>query len=143
MPKKRRQTPKQASGTKRQSPYLVFVSHATHDKWIASVICEKIEVIGAQTFRDDRDIKGGESIPNAIVDTIEKCDEFLVLLTPESINRQWVLVEIGIAIGARVPIVPLLYHLDAEALPGIIRDHRAYSLNELEEYLDELLERLD
>jgi hypothetical protein len=40
--------------------YQVFVSHATADKWIARVICEKLEQVGATTFRDDRDIAGGD-----------------------------------------------------------------------------------
>jgi hypothetical protein len=37
-------------------PYQVFVSHATADKWIAKVICERIDATGATSFRDDRDI---------------------------------------------------------------------------------------
>jgi hypothetical protein len=36
--------------------YRVFISHATADKWIARILCEKLEEIGAETFRDDRDI---------------------------------------------------------------------------------------
>ena len=50
-----------ASGEKfRAKPYQVFISHATTDKWLAKVLCEKIEATGATTFRDDRDIQGGE-----------------------------------------------------------------------------------
>ncbi len=48
------------------SPYLVFISHATADKWIAKTLCEKIESVGAVTFRDDRDIAGGDDIPEQI-----------------------------------------------------------------------------
>ena len=57
--KVKRQQPK-------SSPYLVFVSHATADKWLATILCEKIEQTGAQTFRDDRDIHGGDDIPEEI-----------------------------------------------------------------------------
>lgn len=46
----------------RARPYQVFVSHATSDKWLAKAICEKIEATGAVTFRDDRDIHGGDDI---------------------------------------------------------------------------------
>ena len=65
--------------------YRVFVSHATHDKWIAKILCEKMQAHGATVFRDDRDIEGGESIPERICDEIEACDELVVLLTPESV----------------------------------------------------------
>lgn len=77
--------PSRAENTK---PHLVFVSHATYDKWIAKVLCEKLESVsvGAATFRDDRDIDGGSSIPEAIKGKIRQCSELLVLLTPESIH---------------------------------------------------------
>ena len=58
---------KKASGRSTKddgSEYLVFVSHATADKWIAKTFCEKIEAAGAVTFRDDRDIAAGGDIPD-------------------------------------------------------------------------------
>ncbi|MBI1918829.1 MAG: toll/interleukin-1 receptor domain-containing protein [Planctomycetes bacterium] len=53
----KKKTPPEQAGAK---PYRVFVSHATADKWIAKTLCEKIEGVGATTFRDDRDINGGD-----------------------------------------------------------------------------------
>ena len=72
-------------------PYRVFVSHATVDKWLARTICEKIEGVGATTFLDDRDIEGGDEIPEEIIRQIKRSPEIVVLRTPESIGRQWVL----------------------------------------------------
>ena len=77
------------------TPYQVFISHATADKWLAIVLCEKIEAAGATTFRDDRDIDGGDDIPQRIRSEIKRSREFVVLMTPESINRPWVLLEVG------------------------------------------------
>ncbi len=57
---------RKSSGKPAVKPYQVFISHATADKWLARVICEKIEAIGAATFRDDRDILGGDDIPEEI-----------------------------------------------------------------------------
>src|SRR2546421_6814906 len=91
-------------------PYQVFVSHATADKWIAVTICEKIEATGATTFRDDRDIHGGDVIAREIFAQINRSKEFLVLLTPTSVTRQWVLFEIGAAFGRRgLRIIPVMY----------------------------------
>ena len=80
-------------------PYLIFLSHATYDKWIAKILCEKIEGLGAhvKTFRDDRDIEGGERISNEIRSAMSSCREMIVLLTPESITRDWIKIEIGMA----------------------------------------------
>lgn len=124
------------------SGYRVFLSHATYDKWIARILCEKIEAVGAVTFRDDRDIEGGEAIPAAIRKAIREADEVVVLLTPESIQRQWVLIELAMASMAEKRIVPLLNHVDAAQIPGIIRDARGFELNDLESYLDDLLQRM-
>jgi hypothetical protein len=72
---------------KPKRPYQVFVSHATADKWLATVICEKLEAVGATTFRDDRDINGGDDIPDRIRTEIRRSQELVVLLTPHSVDR--------------------------------------------------------
>src|SRR3954468_14390804 len=92
MPRKRNGRPRPVSA------YRVFVSHATTDKWTARTICEKIEdEAGATTFRDDRDIAGGQPIATVIRRQIRAADELVVLLTPSSLTRIWVGMEIGMA----------------------------------------------
>ena len=122
--------------------YLIFISHAAIDKFFATTICDKIEQVGATYFRDDRDIHGGDDIPDEIRAQIVACDEFLVLLTPESLDRQWVILEIGAAWGLGKRIVPLCYRLDPTKMPDLIRMKRAYDLNHLDDYLRHLRERL-
>src|SRR5436305_12276350 len=90
---------KKASAAKTAKPYQVFVSHATADKWLARTICDKIQGTGATTFRDDRDTNGGDDIPGEIRRQLNLSKEIVVLLTPESINRQWVLLEAAAAWG--------------------------------------------
>ncbi len=125
-------------------PYQVFISHATTDKWIARVICEKIEALGVKTFRDDRDITGGDSIPDAIRSEIKNSNDVLVLLTPQSIARQWVMVEVGAAWGSskRRRLVPVVYHVAFSEIPAIIQMTKAYLLNDFDQYLDDLRLRL-
>ena len=123
-------------------PFQVFVSHATYDKWVARVLCEKLEQLGTTTFRDDRDISGGDLIPDAIRDAIESCNEFVVLLSPQSIRRQWVLVEIGMALAFRKRIVPLMFHIPAEQLPDMIDKSRGFALDDFDGYLRDLETRV-
>jgi len=120
---------------------VVFVSHATYDKWIARVICEKIESLGIKTFRDDRDIEGGDSIPDTVMENIRECRELLVLLTPGSRNRQWVLFEIGMAAILKKRIIPILYHIEPGEIPGLLTGRRAFRLEDLDAYLTELKQR--
>ena len=132
--------PPLGSKTKAADEYLIFVSHATADKWVATIICEKLEAIGAKTFRDDRDLGGGDRIPEEIIRRITRCKEFVVLLTPRSVDRPWVLLEVGMALrnGRRTRIVPILYHVGIDPIPEMIKDRKAIDLNEFEDYLAEV-----
>lgn len=122
--------------------YQVFVSHATADKWVARTICEKIEAVGASTFRDDRDIDGGDDIPERLREEIERSAELLVLLTPISVNRPWVLLEVGAAWNGGKWIVPICYHVEADKIPSILAKRKAYWLNDFDRYLDDLRRRV-
>src|SRR5436309_6199804 len=127
MAKKRRSGRRTAA-----KPYQVFVSHATADKWLAKVLCEKIEATGAKTFRDDRDSHGGDDIPEEIRRQIKQSKEIMVLLTPESINRQWVMLEVGAAWGwrKRMRILLVRQHVSVDPIPGMIKNKKSILLNE-------------
>lgn len=124
--------------------YRVFVSHATTDKWIATAICEKIEGVGASTFRDDRDINGGDDIPDAIRREIKKSNELLLLMTPDSVNRPWVLLEVGAfwVKNAEARIVPVTCHAKVENIPNMLQAKKAISINEFDSYLGQLANRV-
>ncbi|MBA3315952.1 MAG: toll/interleukin-1 receptor domain-containing protein [Planctomycetota bacterium] len=124
--------------------YNVFVSHATYDKFLAKTLCDRIEVISPRlsTFRDDRDINGGDRIPLAIASAIRACNELVVIITPESASREWIITEIAMAFVLDKRIIPILYHVDSSKIPQIIRDFRGYQLDQLDEYLENLLARI-
>ena len=125
--------------------YQVFISHATSDKWLAVTLCEKIEAAGAVTFRDDRDIDGGDDIPEKIRVAIKRSRELVVLLTPESVNREWVKLEVGAAWGWRrdFRITAVLCHVTTDSLPAMIKGKKAIPLNDFDQFLRELKVRTE
>jgi hypothetical protein len=141
---KKRRIAEETSRKGQRKPYQVFVCHATADKWIARTICEKIEGAGATTFRDDRDISGGDDIPDEIRRQIKLSKELVVVLTPESIDRQWVILEVGAAWGwsRRVRITVLMCHVSVDPIPDMIKNKKAIFLNEIEDYLSDLAQRV-
>jgi TIR domain len=126
------------------NPYVVFISHATNDKWLATVLCEKIEEVGARTFRDDRDINGGDDISDQIRDAIVASSEVLVLLTPDSIDRIWVHLEIGAAwgLGPDKRISVVLCHVGIDPIPAMLKSKKAIPINQFPAYLHELKARV-
>lgn len=121
--------------------YHVFMSHATSDKFIANALCEKIESFGLRTFRDDRDIAAGGDIAEEIVSAMRRSGEVAVLLTPASVNRFWVAMEIGMAIYARRRVVPIFYHVRPDEAPDVLHRRRGYHLHEIEAYWEDLRSR--
>jgi hypothetical protein len=133
-----------AKKIKDDKPYRIFVSHATSDKWLAVTLCEKLEAAGATTFRDDRDIDGGDDIPERIRAEIKRSRELIVLLTPHSVTRPWVLIEVGAAWGLSKAkrITPILCHIDIDPIPGMLKSKKAIHINDLTDLLAEVKRRV-
>lgn len=134
---------KRSNGRKR---YLVFISHSEKDRWVARQMAALIEEQGKrysiETFLDEKDIEGGESIPDSIRKNLQACDEFLVLLSRYSIDRPWVLIEIGAAWVLGKRITAIIDKVTPDEMPDIITPYKALDLNRFEQYLRELLNRV-
>ncbi len=122
--------------------YSVFVSHASADKWVAKTMCEKIDSQGAESFRDDRDIDGGDDIPEKIRQAIKKCQDFVVLLSPLSLKRDWVRLEMGAAWGWKKRVIIVLMHVGDSPFPATFQPKKYYSINDFDVYLREISQRL-
>lgn len=126
--------------------YLLFISHSEKDRWIAKQMATIIEEKGrdydVKTFLDEKDIAGGESIPESIRRNIQECDEFIVLLSRYSIDRPWVLIEIGAAWVLGKRIIAIIDKVTPEEMPDIIAPYKAIDLNSFEEYLEQLITRV-
>lgn len=147
MSDKGRGSPKKTRGPKNREvakDYQIFISHATADKWIARMICEKLEAVGAKTFRDDRDIHGGDDIPDEIRRQIKRSKELVVLITPQSAGRPWILFEAGGAwISSKsIRIVTVLYHVSFDSIPAMLKSKKAMILNDIDHYFSEVAERV-
>jgi hypothetical protein len=126
--------------------YLVFISHSVKDRWIAHQMANLIEQKGKRygiaTFLDEKDIFGGDSIPELIRNNIQSCNELIVLLSNYSIDRPWVLIEIGAAWGNNKRVVPIIDKITLEEVPDAIKQVKVIDLNDFDKYLNELISRV-
>jgi hypothetical protein len=76
---------------------------------------------------------------------IRQAQEFLVLLTPASVNRPWILLETGAACGCDPPprIIAVRYYVETDNIPSLIKGKKGFHLNELDAYLDEVARRVE
>ncbi|GAA5506163.1 toll/interleukin-1 receptor domain-containing protein [Novipirellula caenicola] len=116
--------------------HRIFLSHSRQDKWVCHQIREKIEQAGGSVWVDVFDIDAGRNISEEIKAGLRKSDELLVLLSPASIQSDWVKREAGIADALDLPITLVMMHAKLEDRPKPLQDRRAISINELPDYFD-------
>src|SRR5436190_1670704 len=58
-------------------------------------MAEKIKSFGVDCWLDEKDLEGGDIIPDEIIRGIDACQEAIVLISPNSVNSQWVSFEIA------------------------------------------------
>lgn len=116
-----------------------FISHATTDKSLAIEICAELESIGVTTWRDDKDIIGGDSIPTEIGKGLERTTHFGLLYTKTSKDRPWVKTEFENALMLRErtgkpKIIPLL--LDGLMPPTILGNIKGIPFDNFKEAME-------
>ncbi len=119
----------------------VFISHSSHDKWIARKISEDLTASGINTFLDAKNVNTGSTIEDEIYEHLETSDELLLLLSPSALDSHWVMLELGGAKALRKRVVPILLHVHVNDLPQPITKLLARDINEIEKYYDEVRER--
>ena len=131
-----------------EDDWVVFVSHAGTDTWVANQIAQEIRSCGAVPFLDETDIDIGEDFEEYILAALDNAKELLVLLTPWALKRTYVWAEIGAAWGRRIPIVVILHGITASELqsdsgvPVILKRRNLINLNDIDEYFQQLRERI-
>jgi hypothetical protein len=98
------------------TPYRVFVSHGSDDRWIASQIANRLRDLGADTFLDETSIPKGANFKQIIHKEIALSNEVVALFTPWSAKRSWVWIEMGAAWGQDKPVVAVFYGMELNDL---------------------------
>ncbi|MGD1917215.1 MAG: toll/interleukin-1 receptor domain-containing protein, partial [Phycisphaerales bacterium] len=68
----------------------LFISHATADDAFVRKLREQVELFGLSGWVDSRELRGGDSLWPEIKAAIEKADAFVVGVSPDSLQSQWV-----------------------------------------------------
>jgi len=86
----------------------VFISYSRKDIKFARRLAGDLEKAGFDVWWDISDLKGGDDWVRIIPAAIEASQHFVVLLTPDSIQSEWVAKEYTYAIVKRKKIVPAM-----------------------------------
>ena len=103
----------------------VFISYASGDPAIADELRTELQQGGVRCFMAEKDIQVATEWQDSIRDALRGSKQILVLLTPRSVNRPWVLMETGAAWALGKPLIPALAHVAVGDLLDPIRRHQA------------------
>src|SRR4051812_12983488 len=108
-------------------PYLVFISHASHDRWVAGQLRKELTAVGAECFLDTVGIETGVEFDQGLKRALHDAAELVVLLTPGALDRPYVWIEIGLAWTRGTRIIGLVHGmktrdiLDDSAIPAFLQ----------------------
>ena len=103
----------------------VFLSYTSEDRELAQRIAESLMAAGIDTWWDKWRIYPGDSLRQKIDEGLTDCTHFLVLLTPQSIDKPWVNAEMDAALVQKLDnqcrFLPVRHDLPASALPPLLK----------------------
>jgi len=93
-------------------PAEVFLSHSSQDHAMAGRVAEMLRAHGVPVWFSQTDILGAQQWHDEIGAALNRCDWFLVLLSPDAVSSKWVKRELLFALDNdryERHIVPLRY----------------------------------
>jgi hypothetical protein len=107
-----------------------FICHSSKDHAFVNKLAKRLKKEGVDVWIDDWEIKVGDSIMEKINEGLENSSFFVIVLSKNSRNSDWVHRELNATLMRQivkkdVKILPLLLQIQAKALPMLLQDIRA------------------
>jgi hypothetical protein len=106
---------------------VAFLSHSSKDKPFIRQLAGDLVANGVAVWLDEQRIRVGDSIPERIAQGLAESDYFLIGVSQQSVESEWVKKELNNALikeieRRKVHVLPL--KLDDSPMPDIIRDKK-------------------
>ena len=94
------------------------------DKDEARTVFDILEANGVTVFLAERSIGAGEFWEDRIKDALRNCDNFWMLVTPNSLRSEWVVTEWAAAWALNKKVVPILLRCKPDDLPKRLQSYQ-------------------
>lgn len=121
----------------------IFISHSHNDRGFVNILSRELIYRGFYLWVDKYELEPNQSLETCISTAIEECSHFIIVLSSSSIDSEWCLNELKIALEKekqeqRVSVYLLL--IDDCKLPELIKNRLSIDFrNSFKEGLDKLL----
>ncbi|MGC2238662.1 MAG: toll/interleukin-1 receptor domain-containing protein [Pyrinomonadaceae bacterium] len=123
----------------------VFLSYAHKDSSLASKIASTLESKGFDVWNAETEVLPGDNFAEKISDALKESDAMVVLLSPASLESNYVQWEIEYALGNKSykqRVIPVLVgseeNISLESIPWILRKLQMIRLTEPEQADEEI-----
>jgi len=122
----------------------VFLSYDRKDSDVKNTLKTFLNHFAITTWSDTADIKTGSDFKEEIEDAIIEADNFVYLISNESVNSEYCLIELEIALKHNKRIIPLLIQeTELEKIPEAIQNIQFLDFTNLEKYEEVLADSQD
>ena len=87
----------------------VFISHSSEDKRFVRKLKNDLEENSISTWLDEDELTVGDSLLDKLEEAISESSHFLIIVSPNSVESQWVKYELSEAIKSSPKIIPIVY----------------------------------
>lgn len=106
----------------------VFISHAQADQPLAEFLHRHLTHEGLSVYLASVSMPPGTRWMPAILDNLRSSTWVICLASRAACESHWVMQEMGVAIGANKKLVPIVWDLLPDELPGWMRQFQAVNL---------------
>lgn len=106
----------------------VFISHAKADQPLAEFLHRHLTQEGISTYLASVSMSPGEQWMPAILDNLRSSTWVICLASRAACESHWVMQEMGVAIGVNKKLVPIVWDIHPDALPGWMRQYQTVNL---------------
>lgn len=106
----------------------VFISHAQIDLPLAEYLHRHLTQEGLSVYLASVSMSPGERWQQSILDNLRSSTWVICLASRAACESHWVMQEMGVAIGANKKLVPFVWDIAPDALPGWMQQYQAVNL---------------
>lgn len=110
----------------------VFISYSHHDIGLATELVTEFEKRNIRCFLAQRDIPSGDNWTEEIRQSLLSCSEILAIVTPNSKDSAWLMIEAGVAWANKKVINIGFAYVDLKELPPILSGSQAVEIDTIQ-----------
>lgn len=121
----------------------IFISYSRRNVDFVDRLVQSLERLGFDCWVDRQDLEGGTTWREKISLSIRKCQAFVLVISPDSMNSPIVAQEVSLAEFHGRPIIPVMYEV-CDLPPGIdLQIHKLHWVNFAVNQYDDAMVQLE